>query len=145
MLSINSIKKGIVIDHIHAGLGVKIFDYLGLRDADYTVALIMNAQSGKIGKKDIIKIENVIDLDLSALGFIDPEITVNIIEDEKIVDKINLSLPEKVVGVIQCKNPRCITSIERGIEHEFHLVDREKGIYKCTYCDHQVVKDDVNK
>lgn len=145
MLSINSIKKGIVIDHIHAGLGVKIFDYLGLRDADYTVALIMNAQSKRVGKKDIIKIENVIDLDLSALGFIDPEITVNIIEDEKIVEKINLTLPEKVVDVIHCKNPRCITSIERGIRHEFRLVDREKGIYACNYCDHQVEKDNVNK
>ncbi len=145
MLSINSIKKGIVIDHIHAGLGVKIFDYLGLRDADYTVALIMNAQSKRVGKKDIIKIENVIDLDLSALGFIDPEITVNIIEDEKIVEKINLTLPDKVVDVIHCKNPRCITSIERGIRHEFRLVDREKGIYACNYCDHQVEKDNVNK
>lgn len=145
MLSINSIKKGIVIDHIHAGLGMKIFDYLGLRDADYTVALIMNAQSKAIGKKDIIKIENVIDIDLSALGFIDPEITVNIIEDEKIVEKINLTLPEKVVDVIHCKNPRCITSIERGIRHEFRLVDREKGIYACNYCDHQVEKDNVNK
>ncbi len=145
MLSINSIKKGIVIDHIHAGLGVKIFDYLGLRDADYTVALIMNAQSKRVGKKDIIKIENVIDLDLSALGFIDPEITVNIIENEKIVEKINLTLPEKVVDVIHCKNPRCITSIERGIRHEFRLVDREKGIYACNYCDHQVEKDNVNK
>lgn len=145
MLSINSIKKGIVIDHIHAGLGMKIFDYLGLRDADYTVALIMNAKSEVIGKKDIIKIENVIDLDLSALGFIDPEITVNIIEDEKIVEKINLSLPEKVVDVIECKNPRCITSIERGIRHEFRLIDREKGIYACNYCDHQVEKDNVNK
>lgn len=145
MLSINSIKKGIVIDHIHAGLGVKIFDYLGLRDADYTVALIMNAQSKRVGKKDIIKIENVIDLDLSALGFIDPEITVNIIENEKIVEKINLTLPDKVVDVIHCKNPRCITSIERGIRHEFRLVDREKGIYACNYCDHQVEKDNVNK
>ncbi len=143
MLSINSIKKGIVIDHIHAGLGLRIFDYLGLRNADYTVALIMNVDSGRMGKKDIIKIENEIDLDLSALGFIDPDITVNIIEDEKIVEKINLTLPEKVKDVIKCKNPRCITSIERGISHEFRLVDRDKGIYACNYCDHEVAKDDV--
>ena len=145
MLEITSLKNGIVIDHVKAGNGIKIFELLGLAELDEQVALILNAESTNMGRKDIIKIENVIDLDLSALGFIDPEITVNIIEDEKIVDKINLTLPEKVVGVIQCKNPRCITSVERGIEHEFHLVDREKGIYKCSYCDHQVVKDDVNK
>ncbi|MCI6609767.1 MAG: aspartate carbamoyltransferase regulatory subunit [Ezakiella sp.] len=143
MLSINSIKRGIVIDHIHAGLGLKIFDYLGLRDADYTVALIMNAHSNQFGKKDIIKIENVIDLDLSALGFIDPEITVNIIEDEKIVKKINLSLPEHVEGVMNCKNPRCITSVERGIKQSFSLVDADKGTYRCDYCDHLMSKRDV--
>lgn len=143
MLSINSIKRGIVIDHIHAGKGLKIFDYLGLRDADYTVALIMNAQSDRIGKKDIIKIENVIDMDLSALGFIDPDITVNIIEDEKIVQKINLKLPEHVEGVLTCNNPRCITSIERGIKQSFSLVDAEEGTYRCDYCDHLMSKDDV--
>ena len=90
MLSINSIKRGIVIDHIHAGLGLKIFDYLGLRDADFTVALIMNAQSERIGKKDIIKIENVLDIDLSALGFIDPEITVNVIEESFLLNSSHI-------------------------------------------------------
>ncbi|MDO5716528.1 MAG: aspartate carbamoyltransferase regulatory subunit [Tissierellia bacterium] len=138
MLNINSIKKGIVIDHIHAGLGIKIFDYLGLREADYTVALIMNAQSKKFGKKDIIKIENVIDLDLSALGFLDPSITINIIDDEKIVKKINLKLPEQVKDVLKCKNPRCITSLERDIVHSFSLVDKHTGTYACDYCDHMV-------
>ena len=102
---------------------------------DFTVALIMNAPSRKYGRKDLIKIENNIDLDLAMLGFIDPNITVNIIEDEKIVEKINLSLPEKVEGIIQCKNPRCITSSERNIVHRFVLIDEEKGIYKCEYCD----------
>lgn len=145
MLSINSIKKGIVIDHIHAGLGLKIFDYLELKNAEYTVALIMNASSKRYGKKDMIKIENVIDIDLSALGFIDPDITINVIDNEKIVDKINLSLPKHVEGVIICNNPRCITSVERGIKQSFSLVDAEKGTYKCDYCDHIQDKANVNK
>lgn len=136
MLSINSISKGIVIDHIKAGHGIQIFEFLNLREAQYTVALIMNAQSKKMGKKDMIKIENEIDLDLSALGFIDPNITVNVIENEKIVDKINLKLPEFVEGVIKCKNPRCITSVERNIPDRFELVDSTSGKYKCVYCDH---------
>ncbi|NLW21656.1 MAG: aspartate carbamoyltransferase regulatory subunit [Tissierellia bacterium] len=135
MLYIDSISKGIVIDHIKAGYGLSIFKYLGLDKADFTVALIMNAPSKKYGKKDLIKIENNIDLDLTMLGFIDPNITVNIIDNEKIVNKIKLSLPEKVEGIIKCKNPRCITSTERNIMHRFVLIDEEKGIYKCEYCD----------
>ncbi|QQY80328.1 aspartate carbamoyltransferase regulatory subunit [Keratinibaculum paraultunense] len=135
MLYIDSIVRGIVIDHIKPGYGFSIFKYLGLDKADFTVALIMNAPSKKYGRKDLIKIENNIDLDLTMLGFIDPNITVNIIEDEKIVEKINLSLPEKVEGIIKCKNPRCVTSTERNIVHRFVLVDEEKGIYKCEYCD----------
>ncbi len=135
MLYIDSISKGIVIDHIKAGYGFSIFKYLGLEKADFTVALIMNVPSRKFGRKDLIKIENNIDIDLAMLGFIDPNITVNIIQDEKIIDKINLSLPEKVEGIIQCKNPRCVTSNERDIVHKFTLIDEEKGIYKCEYCD----------
>ncbi|NLK43466.1 MAG: aspartate carbamoyltransferase regulatory subunit [Tissierellia bacterium] len=135
MLNINSITKGIVIDHIKPGYGIRIFEYLKLDRANFTVALIMNATSRKYGRKDMIKIENVIDLDLAMLGFIDPNITVNIIEDEKIIEKINLSLPDRVEGIIQCKNPRCITSEERGITHKFVLLDENKGIYKCEYCD----------
>ncbi|HHV38457.1 MAG TPA: aspartate carbamoyltransferase regulatory subunit [Tepidimicrobium sp.] len=135
MLYIDSISKGIVIDHIRAGGGFSIFKYLELDKADFTVALIMNAPSKKFGKKDLIKIENRIDLDLAMLGFIDPNITVNIIEDEKIVEKINLSLPRKVEGIIKCKNPRCVTSLERNIVHKFVLMDEEKGAYKCEYCD----------
>ena len=135
MLNINSITKGIVIDHIKPGYGIRIFEYLKLDKANFTVALIMNATSRKYGRKDMIKIENVIDLDLAMLGFIDPNITVKIIEDEKIIEKINLSLPERVEGIIQCKNPRCITSEERGITHKFVLLDENKGIYKCEYCD----------
>ena len=135
MLNIDSISRGIVIDHIKVGHGFSIFKYLELDKANFTVALIMNAPSKKFGKKDLIKIENNIDVDLAMLGFIDPNITVNIIEDEKIVEKINLSLPERVEDIIQCKNPRCVTSTERSIPHRFVLIDKEKGIYKCEYCD----------
>ncbi|MGM0397038.1 MAG: aspartate carbamoyltransferase regulatory subunit [Bacillota bacterium] len=135
MLNITSIKKGLVIDHIRPGMGLKIFEYLKLGRADFTVALIMNASSNKMGKKDIIKIEDVIDIDFAMLGFLDPNITVNVIEDEVITEKINLSLPKKVQDVIKCKNPRCITTVERDITHKFVLLDKNKGIYKCEYCD----------
>lgn len=136
MLNITSIKKGLVIDHIRPGMGLKIFEYLKLGKADFTVALIMNASSNKMGKKDIIKIEDVIDLDFAMLGFLDANITVNVIENEVITEKINLSLPERVQDVIRCKNPRCITTVERDITHKFVLIDENKGIYKCEYCDH---------
>jgi len=136
MLNITSIKKGLVIDHIRPGMGLKIFEYLKLGKADFTVALIMNATSKKMGKKDIIKIEDVIDVDFEMLGFLDANITVNVIEDEAITKKINLSLPERVQDIIRCKNPRCITTVERDITHKFVLLDNEKGIYKCEYCDH---------
>lgn len=136
MLYIDSIRRGIVIDHIKVGCGFKIFKYLQLDKADFTVALIMNAPSKKYGRKDMIKIENTIDFDLTMLGFIDPDITVNIIEDEKIKEKINLSLPKEVENIIKCKNPRCVTSSERNIIHKFALIDEKKGIYKCQYCDH---------
>lgn len=135
MITINSIKKGIVIDHIKAGLGLQIFNYLGLNKVDYSVALIMNANSSKLGKKDIIKIENEIDLDYTVLGFIDPNITINIIEDEIRSEKLQLKLPEKIDDVIKCNNPRCITSTEQEITHKFYLVNREKGVYRCVYCD----------
>lgn len=136
MLYIDSIRRGIVIDHIKVGCGFKIFKYLELDKADFTVALIMNAPSKKYGRKDMIKIENTIDFDLEMLGFIDPDITVNIIEGEKIKEKINLSLPKEVENIIKCKNPRCVTSSERNIIHKFALIDEKKGIYKCQYCDH---------
>lgn len=135
MLTINSINKGIVIDHIKAGHGHMLYEMLDLDKADYSVALIMNANSNAMGKKDIIKIENVIDLDLRVLGFIDETITVNIIEDQKIVKKINVELPEVVEDVIHCKNPRCISTSERNIVHKFELIDREEKLYKCVYCD----------
>lgn len=142
MLTINSIKNGIVIDHIKAGKGVKIFNYLNLDSANFRVALLMNVESTKLGKKDIIKIENIIDLDFTKLGLIDPNITIDIIEDEKIKEKVHLSLPEMVEDVIKCKNPRCITSVEKYVPHVFYLVDEEKGEYRCKYCD-EIYKAEV--
>lgn len=135
MLEITSIRKGIVIDHIKPGYGIIIFKHLKLDKADFTVALIMNATSNKLGSKDIIKIENEIDIDLAMLGFIDANITVNIIENEIITEKIKLSLPARVEGIMECKNPRCVTSNERDIVHKFVLIDEKDGTYKCEYCD----------
>ena len=135
MVTINSISSGIVIDHIKAGVGIKIFNYLGLDKADFTVALIMNAPSNKLGKKDIIKIENVIDIDFTVLGFIDPNITIDIIENEEITQKIKLTLPLRIENVIKCKNPRCVTSVEAQIPQVFYLAYKDKGEYKCKYCD----------
>lgn len=135
MLTINSIKDGIVIDHIKAGGGVKIFNYMGLDKVDYSVALIMNVDSKKLGKKDIIKIENIIDVDYTVLGLIDPNITIDVIENEVRKQKIKLEMPERVENAIKCKNPRCITSIENHVQHIFHLVNSETGEYKCEYCD----------
>lgn len=135
MLNIESIKSGLVIDHIRAGSGAKIFSWLGLDKAEYSVALIMNVPSKAMGKKDIIKIDNIINIDYSVLGFIDPNITVNVIKNEQIAEKITLTLPEKVENVIKCKNPRCITTTENYVSQIFHLVDKEKGQYRCGYCD----------
>jgi aspartate carbamoyltransferase regulatory subunit len=139
MLQITSIEKGIVIDHIPSGFGMKLFHYLALDKAEYTVALIINAFSEKMGRKDIIKINNVIDLDVTFLGLINPDITINVIEDGTIVRKVKLTAPEKVVNVIRCKNPRCVTSIENYADHVFHLVDPEKRSYRCEYCDDIII------
>jgi len=135
MMQINTIHTGIVIDHIKAGKGLKLFNYLGLNKADCVVALIMNVPSRKMGKKDIIKIENNINIDLAELGLIDPDVTIDIIENEQITKKLKLKLPEKVEDVIKCKNPRCVTSVEKYIPHIFYLVNEEKAEYRCTYCD----------
>jgi len=135
MLEITSIEKGIVIDHIPAGMGIKLFNYLKLEGADYTVALIKNAYSEKMKRKDIIKINNEIDIDVDFLGLINPNITINIIESGKTARKVKLTVPQKVVNVIKCKNPRCVTSVETYIDHIFHLVNSEKRSYRCEYCD----------
>lgn len=135
MVTINSISNGLVIDHIKAGLGIKIFNYMRLDKAEYTVALIKNAPSKKLGRKDIIKLENVIDIDFAVLGFIDPNITIDIIKNEEISRKIKLTLPERVENVIRCHNPRCVTSIEPHVPHVFYLTNNETGEYSCKYCD----------
>lgn len=139
MLEITSIEKGIVIDHIQAGTGIQLFNYLQLDKAEYTVALIINADSCKQGKKDIIKINNVIDIDYNFLGLLDPNITVNIIKDGKISEKVNLTVPQTITNIIRCKNPRCITSAENYFDQVFHLVDAEKRLYRCEYCDDIVI------
>lgn len=132
---VNSIERGIVIDHITAGTGNRILDYLKIDTKKNTVAFIMNATSRKHGRKDLIKIENVTDVDLTVLGLLDPNATVNIIENGRIVKKINLELPKTVTNVIKCKNPRCVTSVERNAPHIFHLMNAETREYRCEYCD----------
>ena len=136
MLNISGIKEGVVLDHIQAGKSMEIYKYLGLGKMDCTVAIIKDARSSKMGRKDIIKIEGPLDsLDLDVLGYIDHTITVNIIRDERIVEKRCLSLPDRLVNVIHCKNPRCITSVEQELPHIFYLADKEKEVYRCQYCD----------
>ena len=134
---IGQIKDGIVLDHITAGKSMDIYNVLKLGKLDCNVAMIQNATSEKMGKKDIIKIGTVMDINLDVLGYIDPGITVNIIRDGKVDKRYHLWLPERVVGVIKCKNPRCITSVEVNAVHEFRLADKEKKIYRCIYCEHE--------
>ena len=135
-LNVGSISEGFVLDHIEAGRSMDIYKYLHLDELDCCVAIIKDAKSNKMGKKDIIKIECPIDfMDLDILGFIDHNITINIIENEKIVEKKQLKLPKEIRNVIRCKNPRCITSIEQGLDHVFVLTDEENQIYRCKYCE----------
>ena len=135
MLNISGLKQGIVIDHIAAGGAMKIYEYLNLEKLDCSVAIIKNAKSSKMGKKDIVKIEGPIQVDLDILGVLDPNLTLDIIEDGEIIEKRNPRLPEQVTGVIRCKNPRCITSIEQELPHRFRLANKEKGLYRCIYCE----------
>ena len=137
---IGQLKDGIVLDHITAGKGMKIYEVLKLGKMDCSVAMIQNADSPKMGKKDIVKIGTMMDLNLDVLGYIDPGITVNIIRDGKVAKRTHLWLPERIVGVIKCRNPRCITSTEVNAVHEFRLADKEKKIYRCIYCEHKAEK-----
>ena len=137
MLNIDSLEKGVVIDHIEAGKSMEIYRVLELDKLDCSVAIIKNARSKKSGRKDIIKIEDRIDIDLDVLGFIDPNITVNIIDGGRIIEKKHLQLPERIVNVAKCKNPRCITSVEQELDHVFVLTDAEKGVYRCMYCEQE--------
>ena len=136
MLNVGAIKEGFVLDHIKAGMGLSIYHDLKLDELDCCVAIIKNAKSNKMGKKDILKVEcNIDNLDLDILGFIDHNITVNIIKDERIVEKRALKLPTSVTNVIKCKNPRCITSIEQELDQIFLLTDPEHEVYRCKYCE----------
>ena len=137
---IGQIKDGIVLDHITAGKAMTIYNILKLDELDCTVAMIKNADSPKLGKKDILKISTLLDLDLDVLGYLDPGITINVIRDGKVAERRKIGLPERVVGVIKCKNPRCITSVEQEIVHEFKLTDPNKKVYRCIYCEHAAKK-----
>ena len=136
MLNVGTIQEGFVLDHIQAGKSMDIYKYLHLDQLDCCVAIIKNAKSNKMGKKDIMKIECPIDfIDMNVLGFIDHKITINIIKDSEIVEKKTLKLPKEIVNVVRCKNPRCITSIEQELEHIFVLTDPEKEVYRCKWCE----------
>ena len=138
---IGQIQDGIVLDHITAGKGMQVYNILGLDSLDCSVALIKNADSVKMGKKDIIKIAQKMELDFDVLGYIDPGITVNIIENGAKVKREKLRLPERITGVIKCKNPRCITSPEQALTHEFYLADAQKQVYRCLYCESMAKND----
>ncbi len=135
MLNIGGLNEGVVIDHIKAGGAMEIYNYLGLEKLDCSVAIIKNARSNKMGKKDIIKIEGPITVNLDILGVLDSSITINVIRDNEIVEKRTLALPEMVTNVIKCKNPRCITSIEQELPHRFKLTDKENRVHRCLYCE----------
>ena len=135
MLNVGALREGYVLDHIKAGKAMTIYHDLKLDKLDCTVAIIKNARSNKMGKKDIIKIEGNLNIDLNVLGVLDHKITINIIKDNKIVGKHLLELPETVTNIIKCKNPRCITSIEQELPHKFKLTNREHRIYRCVYCE----------
>lgn len=137
-LNVGRISEGVVLDHIPAGKSMEIYKYLNLDKMDCCVAIIKNAKSGKLGKKDILKIESPVEnIDLDILGFVDHTITVNIIQNEKIVEKKILTLPDEITNVIKCKNPRCITSIEQELDQIFFLADKETKTYRCKYCEEQ--------
>ena len=139
-MNIDSIQNGVVLDHIQAGKSMDIYRYLHLDQLDCSVAIIKNVRSGRMGKKDIIKIDREMELDWDLIGYVDPSITVNSIRDGQLVEKRTLKLPERIRGVLRCKNPRCITSVEQELPQEFVLTDREKRVYRCIYCETQAEK-----
>ena len=134
-MNIDSIKNGIVIDHITAGKAMELYFHLGLDKLDYQVAIIKNASSKKMGKKDIIKVDGNVELDMNAIGYFDPGATVTIIKDSAVVEKKKITLPERITNVILCKNPRCITTTEQELPHVFRLTDENNRIYRCLYCE----------
>lgn len=134
-MNIDSIQNGFVIDHISAGNGMKLYNLLGLDELDVSVAIIKNVVSKKRGKKDIIKIDADIPLDFDVIGYVDPDVTVNVIKDGKLAEKKTIDMPEKLTNVIKCKNPRCISSCEQELDHIFVLTDKKNKIYRCVYCE----------
>ena len=140
MMKVGAINNGVVIDHITAGRGMELYHFLNLEHVDAPIALIKNAPSEKMGKKDIIKIDAELNLDLDALGYIDPNVTINVVKNGVRVDKFHPQLPEKLTNIVHCKNPRCITSIEQEIPHIFKLTNRETGEYRCIYCESKAKK-----
>ena len=134
-MNIDAIANGIVIDHITAGRGMKLYDLLGLEKLDCSVAIIKNVHSVKLGKKDIIKIDSEIPINLDVIGYVDPNISINIIRNSKLVEKKRIDMPEYLTNVIFCKNPRCITSTEQELDHVFRLTGRENKVYRCIYCE----------
>jgi aspartate carbamoyltransferase regulatory subunit len=139
-MNIDGVRTGIVLDHIKAGKGMEIYKYLGLDKLDCSVALLQRVPSSKYGQKDIIKINELIELNYDMLGYVDSNITVNFVKDGALLKKEHMAMPETLTDIIECKNPRCITSVEQEIEHVFKLVDADKKVYRCVYCDveHQV-------
>ena len=134
-MNIDSIQNGVVLDHIKAGKSMDIYKYLHLDQLDCSVAIIKNVHSKKMGRKDIIKVDAAIDVDIDAIGYVDPNATVNIIRDGKLAEKRDICLPEQLVNVIRCKNPRCISTTEQELAQVFVLTDRKKGVYRCRYCE----------
>ncbi len=134
-MRVDSVKNGVVIDHITSGKAMQIYSMLNLDNLDCTVAILKNVPSRKMGKKDIIKIDCNMDINFDVLGFISPNITVDVIRDGKVVEKKHIDLPEKLTDILKCKNPRCITSTEQDIHHICRLTDKENGVYRCIYCD----------
>ena len=134
-MHVDSITNGIVIDHITAGKGMRIYHLLKLDTLDCSVAIIKNVQSRKMGKKDIIKIDADIQINMDILGYVDPDVTIDIIRDSKLVEKRSIDLPERLTNVLKCKNPRCITTTEQELEHVFRLTDKENRVYRCIYCE----------
>ncbi len=134
-MNIDSIQNGVVIDHIEAGCGMRLYDLLNLDELDASVAIIKNVQSKKMGKKDIIKIDADIEINLDVIGYVDPSATVNIIKDGRLIEKLSIDMPETLVNVIKCKNPRCITSCEQELDQIFKLSDKKNKEYRCIYCE----------
>lgn len=137
---IGKIQDGIVLDHIKAGQGMALYEMLGLDKLDCQVALIQNAESQKLGKKDILKIDQLIDLNVDIVGYVDPGITVNIIKGGELAKRTHVDMPDEIRGIVKCKNPRCITTVEQELPQVFRLTDREKGVYRCIYCESKIEK-----